>query len=350
VLAREERPALYLHEQAFALDGRRLVRRGLLARVRLAHWEEGVILPHERTFPGPVAERLARLRAVGANLSPIYLLAPDPDGALRALLAEAAAHPPDVEGTDPAGDGHRLTVLPDPRLAARARALFAPRRLYVADGHHRFEAALAYRDERRAAAGGAWNPDAPEAFVLALIAPIGDEGVRVLPTHRLVRGVPGFDPARVRAALGAWFELRRDPDAALAPDGGDPAEVCRLRFADDPAWYRLRAKAGAPHAALLPAGRSAAWRGLDVAILGSVVLERLLGLEPARWPAHLGYTADAAAAEAAVAAGGAQVAALLPPPRLADLVAVADEGETLPPKSTYFHPKAPAGLVVNELG
>ena len=356
VLARDPAPALYLHHQAFDDGDRRLIRRGLLARVRLADWEERVVLPHERTFPGPRRERLERLRAVGANLSPLYLLYHDPAGELRAILAAAEAEVPAAEaGTDPTGAEHRLTVLADPALHDRVSRFFADRRLYVADGHHRYEAALAYRDERRSASPTAgYDVEAPSEFVLVLLADVADPGVRVLPTHRLVHGWPGFDPGRFRTELARFFALERVPDSVASPgvarsgaDGGVP--LCELRFADDPSPWRLRTKPGAPHAALMPTGPGQAWRTLDVAILGSVVLERLLGLGADRLPTHVAFTHEAAAARAAVAGGRAQLALILAPPSLADLTAVAEAGDLLPPKSTYFDPKAPAGLVINEL-
>src|SRR5688500_4873477 len=148
ILARDETPALYRYDHTFTIDGRRHTRRGVFAVVRLAAWEERIVLPHEDTFPAPVHERHRRLRAVQANLSPLYLLVRDPGGDVRSLL-DGLGNAPDVEAIDPDGELHRLTALRDSARIGRLRELFANRRLYVADGHHRYEAALAYRDERR---------------------------------------------------------------------------------------------------------------------------------------------------------------------------------------------------------
>lgn len=357
VLVPDPTPAFYFHEQAFSLDGQRPVRRGLLARVRLARWEERVILPHERTVPGPRAERLARLRAVRANLSPLYLLYRDPERELAPILSHLPDAPPDAAGTDANGDTHRLRVLADPTAIDAVVRFFVGRRLYVADGHHRYEAALAHRDERRAAGDDA--PDAPHEFVLVLLADSADPGVRVLPTHRLVRGLPAFDPDRLRAALAPYFDLDRLPATAARDHHPRPTlvtepgavDICTLRFAGEPPdWrWRLRTKPGAPHDALLPPHHGAAWRRLDTAILGSALLERLLGISPDRLADHVAYTHDPGAATAAVDRGDAQLAALLAPPTLDAISAVADAGDPLPPKSTYFHPKAPAGLVIHDL-
>ena len=356
ILTRDPLPALYLHEQAFEDRGERVVRRGVLARVRLTQWNEGVVVPHERTFPGPRQERLARLRAVAANLSPLYLLYRDPARELDSLLRAATAGlPTALAGTDAAGADHRLVVLTQSDQHEAVSRFFADRRLYVADGHHRYEAALAYRDERRAAESvrpsrspGA-NRDGPAEFVLVLLADIADPGVRVLPTHRLVHGLAGLDPAQFRVELGRVFDLDRVSDRGSPSSFGADGALCELRFAGENGAWRVRSRPGAPHAALMPVGPGPAWRSLDVAIIGSVVLERLLGLEPERLPAHVAFTHDLTAADAAVATGKAQLAILLRRPSLTALMAVADAGDTLPAKSTYFDPKAPAGLVINEL-
>ncbi len=362
VLGVDPQPALYLHEQTFNHAGERLVRRGLLARVRLARWNERVVLPHERTVPGPRLERLARLRAVQANLSPLYLLYRDPSGELRRLLDAVGNRPADAAGVDPTGDAHRLIVCTDRALADQVGRFFAAsgRRLYMADGHHRYEAALAYRDECRAQTRASRTPslpDAPHEFVLALLADAGDPGVRVLPTHRLIRGLPALDAERIRTTLASLFDLERVPpvagkgvlnheeDAVRSP--GRP--ICTLRFAGESDGWRLRAKPGSPHESLMPTMHSPEWRLLDVAVLHTVVIERALGVPVDRLAAHVAFTPDAAVAEAALNRGEAQLAAFLARPSLSDLLAVANAADPLPLKSTYFQPKAPAGLVIHDL-
>lgn len=347
ILAPDARPALYVYEQEFTHDGRRVARRALFAAVRLAAWEERIILPHEETFPAPRLERLNRLRAVRANLSPIYLLYQDAAGELRRLIQSAAASPPDVIVRDPAGEIHRLTVLDEPAAVARIEHAFAGRRLYVADGHHRYEAALAYRDECRAAAPSEGH--ASHEFILAALADASDPGMLVLPTHRLLHGLPDFSPARLRDRLAPWVDLRPHAATAAPVPASDRRVIATVRFAGETGSWQLRRKPGDPHTALLPPDRSAAWRGLDVAVLGSVVFRHLLDVPPELLPEHLAFAHDAATAEAAVARGEAQAAFLLRPTALADLMAVADAGDRMPPKSTYFHPKIPAGLVLHDV-
>lgn len=355
VLATDDVPALYLHEHTFWFDGRRLTRRALLGRVRLAPWGDREVLPHERTFPAAVSERLARLRAVEVDLSPIYLLAPDADGALRDLLAaQAEAQAPTMTGRDGAGDDHRLTMVADPAFAERVGQVMARRQLLVADGHHRYEAALAYRDEeRRRLAATSVGPAAgvaPADFVLALIAPMGDEGVCVRPTHRLVRGLKPFDPTAARARIVRWFDLADEPIDGAASPIADPNVLCRLVVAGASTAWRLTPRADAAHAAQMPVDRSPAWRSMPVAIVEQIVFQELLGVTTDDPRGHVLATTDAASAIAEVGANQAQLAVVLPTPSLPAIVAVANLGEPLPPKATAFVPKAPAGLVMYEVG
>ena len=204
MLRRDAAPMLYVHRHQFDQQGVAVSRTGVLARVRLADWSERVVLPHERTTRGPREERLGRLRAVQANLSPLYFLYRDPDGEIRRLIADHAGSGQLLEARDQMGGTHQPDrSVADAALHARLSAAFARRTLFVADGHHRYEAALAYRDECRARHG--YDPDAPWEFVLALLAAVEDPGVIVRPTHRVLiddqkcspPSGPAADPAMV---------------------------------------------------------------------------------------------------------------------------------------------------------
>jgi uncharacterized protein (DUF1015 family) len=350
ILVRDRRPALYRYEHTFTSDGQRITRRGLFAAVRLTPWHERVVLPHEATFPGPVRERLRRLRSVRANTSPVYLLYADPTGEIAAALEQPAGLPPLAEGVDPDGERHRLTAIVDPDAAERIAEAFHGRRLYVADGHHRYEAAVAYRDERRAVLRDEVNsdPDGPAAaeFLLALLVEASDPGVRILPTHRLVRGLPAFDAAALRDRLAAWLRLEPVSWHSLP----DAKAVAVLLFAGEPDAWLARPLEDERHLSLLPPGRSRAWRSLAVATVEHVILHVALGIDAPALPDHVAYAHDAAAARAAVTTGDAQLAILLNPTSVDDIIAVAEAGETMPPKSTYFWPKVPAGLVLRDLG
>ena len=161
VLRRDDRPAIYIHRHRFDANGVSHLRTALIARVRLADWSERVVLPHEGTMPGPREERLERLRAVEANLSPLYFLFRDGDGAIRESIAARTDAPIAISDGDRMGGSHELMPVTDPEFHARLSTLFAERSLFVADGHHRFEAALAFRNERRAETAGDGDGPAP---------------------------------------------------------------------------------------------------------------------------------------------------------------------------------------------
>jgi uncharacterized protein (DUF1015 family) len=345
VLRQDPEPAIYVHRHEFPLNGRRQIRTGLLARVRLHDWEERVVLPHERTMDAPRLERLDRLRAVAANLSPLYLLFRDQDGAIRDLIAayQAQAGEP-VPDEDRMGGAHRLAAITDPAAHRRLAEVFATRTLFVADGHHRYEAALAYRNERRLAAGA--DRDAPAEFVLALLAPLEDPGVIVRPAHRVLLDAPA-DAARALAPLlRRWFDVRRATGPLPAADSD--GFMCRVVLPGEGGRWDVFALPGAPHSALLPRDRGLAWRSLGVAAVTGL-LESAFGADRERTNPNVVAAIDEAEATRQVESGAAAAAFLLPAPSLDRVLAVAEEHDLLPPKSTWFEPKAPAGLVINDL-
>lgn len=339
ILTQDPESAFYLHRHRFDVDGTPTLRTGLFARVRLADWAEGIVLPHEGTMPGPREERFARLRAVGANLSPLYFLYRDPDGTVSRLLGEAAAESAGEQ--DRMGGEHWIDPIVDPDTQRALMAFFRDRPLFVADGHHRYEAALAYRNERRRQRPGL---DGPWEYVLALLAAVEDPGVVVRPTHRLVTGGNELPPAMAIALLQRWFEMR--PANSTLPVA-DAAFLFRaiLPGQDDLDAFALP---GSPHAALLPRARSAAWNRLRVSVLQGV-LDSLLAGEGNRLGADVVPNIDCGDVVARVRSGQARVAFLLPTPQLESLLDIAEGGELLPPKSTWFEPKAPAGLVISDL-
>ncbi len=337
-LRRDPRPALYLTETEVGL-GR--TRRGLLAAVGLAPFEAGVVLPHERTLAGPRADRLALMEATRAALSPIFALYRDTDGRVAAALAPAYARPPDQTAVDPDGVLHRIWADDDPAVTAAVTAAFEDRRLYIADGHHRYETALAYR---------AAHPDLPAAgFVPMTLTALEDPGIAVLPTHRVLRDVAPIGLDTLAARLGPRFRatpVEGPLDLLLAglADAGRrvPAILAAARRGDGLAYLRLEWSDPAALASRSPRER------LDVTLLEREVLTGVFGLSPesiAR-QTNLVYVKDAEAAVRMVGAGEAAHAFLLNGTRPAEVIAVAEAGETMPQKSTYFAPKLPTGLVV----
>ena len=302
VLARDERPAVWLLEEDFVgPDGVARTRRGLVARIRLHPYSDGVVVPHERTFPGPKEARLRLLRTVRAKLSPLLLLHDGPPP------AEPPGRPPDVEATL-ARAASRYWRIDEPAEVEEALARVRPRVL-IADGHHRYETALRFHEEERGE---------ETAYVLAALVSRDDPGVVIFPTHRVARGpIPELDGRFGLTALD-----------------GTPVEALERLAAvprDRAAFVLLRRD----HLLLVEADRAPAGGG---AALDTAAIDRL-GLE------HVSFTSSVAAAERAVATGEATAAFLVRPPTVADVEAIALAGETMPPKTTYFFPKLTSGLL-----
>lgn len=356
---RQDDPSLYLYEQRFTSGGQSYARTSLLARVRLEPWDARVILPHENTLSKPKDDRLKLTRACAATLSPIMSLYDDPAGELAGMLNTLRAAPPLAAFRDDVDGEHRLWVAHDDALAAQVTAFFANRQLYIADGHHRYETALNYREEMRARRHDLAEDDAVN-FTLMGLSALEDPGLAVLPTHRILRDLDAARLAALDETLAATFTSEplagdsTDWSRALAEAGSSGTAFVLVR----PEGARLIRLTKAGHAAMRNVqgdgtGASDAWRALDVAVLHALVLDATLGVtsDAVRAGEHVTYTRDAEAAAAAVRGGsdGAQLALLLnatPPAAIRD---VARAGDRMPQKSTYFYPKLITGLVINPL-
>ncbi len=354
VLQRDEEPALYLVEQTYVgPDGRQRTRRGFVARLRLAALDEGVVRPHERTHTGPKVDRLRLYRHAHADLSQIFLLFPDEDGVVaRELAAAAAPESAARQARDADGNVHRLTRLGG-GPAERIAAALAGRPVYIADGHHRYETALAYRDERRAAG------DTSADTLMVYLCSLEDPGLMVFPTHRLVKG---FVPPPVTEAvelLRPHFELVGEPlggiDASAAafealPRQDEPSLVFGLYFVREQTGLLIRTRHDAATDSLLAAGHSPETAALSVNVLHDLVLTDALGMDPAAEEQQVEYVKNVPDAVAALAGGGYELGAFLNATGVDQVRAVADAGETMPQKSTYFYPKLLTGLVFDALG
>lgn len=351
-LLHEESPAFYLYDQQFERDGIPYVRRLVFARLRLEPWERGIVLPHEQTFGAPKEDRLRLLRAIRTNTSPVFLVYRDHDRQVEALLELPASSAPIAEFTGDDGQTHTLRLVDDARTIDTLTATFELETLYVADGHHRYETALGYRDERRAGSPD-WTGAEPENFALVALASANDPGLVVLPIHRVTAAGAPLSEALDR--LKGIFTLEPQPSAeALASQlaarsAGPPA--FGLVSAESEDLYLLTVADAATVDALLPQGRSAAWRALDYAIANHAVLRHALRLEEEEMSDYgmLWFTEDAAEAVRDVRSGRARYAVLMNPVPVARVLDVADSGERMPQKSTFFYPKVPTGLVFNPL-
>jgi uncharacterized protein (DUF1015 family) len=341
VLTRDSDPTVWALEQDYsAPDGSRLTRRGLLARVRLAPYGEG-IRPHERTQPGPKEDRLRLTRATRHNLSPIFALHP---GDAWAHLEPALGGDPWGEVTDGDGTIHRIWRIDDPAAHEAIAEELAPGGLLIADGHHRYETSLAY--QREVGEGG------PADYVLMALVSLEDPGLTVFPTHRLISGLAD-DPAKQEAlgtGLKELFDVEEVSTEELDPAGAEGIGVFGYIDSHFKRGFRLRLRETTQSEKAL-ADRSAAYRQLDAAILEELVLKGILGMSTDDIAAKLGigYTPSIDEALAKLEAGDYQAAFLLRPTPVDQVREVAAAGETMPPKSTYFFPKLLTGIVFNPL-
>ncbi len=360
-LRRDPRPALYPLEQVFAApDGRRRARRGVVAAVRLHDFREGAILPHEGTLAAPKADRLELLKAVRANLSPVFGLYQDERNQAQAVLAAALGAEPVAEAETGDGVHHRLWRVDDPAAVGAVQRLLAERRVLIADGHHRYAAALGYRHLVDAATPGL-PPDAGHRWVLMFLCSASDPGLVIYPTHRAVSGLRDFRAADVAIRLGRYFrvetiaeDVRKASGLAwavsrLAEHLGKSSAFLMLTAEDRKARLLVLRDDADLTGLSLPSDENL--RALDVTMLHAAVLQGALGLPPASQERqeNLTYLEDTAEAARRALAGEFQAVFLVNPTPLWQVQAVAESGEVMPQKSTWFHPKVPAGLVFREV-
>jgi len=340
VVVQDDTPTLWTLAQDYTgPDGRRRTRHGYLARVRVEEYGAGRIRPHERTHPGPKEDRLRLTRAVKANLSPIFSLYSDPSGAALDALRGAA---PWAQTTDDDGTVNRLAVVNDPAAIGRAIQALTGTELLIADGHHRYETARVYAEE----IGG----EGPHRYVLMCLVALQDPGLTVFPTHRLLRGLSAQQQEALADALRRDFEIEELADPAqLAPASGDSV---RIGYIDSHFRrpFMLTLKDPAIADAALP-DHAESYRRLDTAVLEGLILKGALGMTDGDID-HLnglGYARDFEQALNLVHTGAYDAAFFMAPIPVARVQEVAASGESMPPKSTYFFPKVPTGLLFNPL-
>jgi uncharacterized protein (DUF1015 family) len=345
-LIQEAEPRLYVYDQEFQLEGQTLRRRAVFGALRLEEFEKGIVLPHEVTGEKAKQDRLNLLQATRVHLSPVLTLYESggvPEFAASALQA------PLLDAVLPAERHTLRPVLPD--AAAAFCAAIADHRLVIADGHHRYETGLNYRNQCRAAASG-WTGDEPENFILAALVSSEDPGLVVLPTHRLLKL-----PQPLRIQLRNLRHWRLD-DGGVANEANLEALMSRLARAgrDGPAFGAIGLEPGRLHlltprdlTAIVnrtPSDHAPSWRRLDVTVLAHAVLPAV-GFD--EQPEHIDYTESHRHAAEAVASGAWDVAFLLNPTPVSQVISVASTGDRMPRKSTFFYPKLATGVLMYAL-
>lgn len=353
ILRQEQEDALYVYSQEFEWEGHTYVRSGFLGRVRLEEFGTGNIFPHEQTMSGPKADRLKLIRATNANLSPIFGLYPDETAGVQQVLDDACLTLTPSVATDHLGVIHRTWVVTDHNLINQVKAGLRDKPVFIADGHHRYETALNYRRELQAN-GKLTSDTAAPNFVLMMCVGMQDPGLQILPTHRLVSGLPAITADQLQSCLAAHCEIQRigtGDTAALETwemmemDGGQ--NLFGFGTASDNAWLLARLTDASPMTRLA-SEHSAAWQSLGVSQLHKLLLDELIFKSFAGDP-QLEYVHRLDETTAALNAKTHQLGCLVAPATIEHVREIAAARETMPPKSTYFYPKLLSGLVVHSL-
>jgi len=369
VLQLDSISSFYLHDHHFEYSGKKRVRRGLIARVKLRPWGSG-IYPHEETFPKAKGDRLQLMRACRANFSPLLSLYHDSEQKIAPLLSRVAqeeslmslrAKRSNLPGSN---EAHTLWAITDPKIKQELSQFLSYQLLYIADGHHRYETALAYQQERAqvnygqipsplTGEGQGEGEEAKESvtdkgafnYVMLDLVEFSDPGLVVLPLHRLVRGIAPSKLMQLGDQLRDFFVLDSVP--LKAGDCQLPTDICLGILGLQPgSLVVLKRRQDISLEAMMPRNRSQAYREFDVSILNHIILDKMLGLTSKEGVA---YTVDLKEACQQIKEGKYQLAFLLKPPQPEMVKAVADAQDRMPSKSTYFYPKLPAGLIINPL-
>ncbi len=363
ILVVDRKPAIYVHEQQFSDEmGNVYTRRGFIGLTRLADYDERVVLPHERTLRGPKKDRLELMKATECNLSQIFFLYDDPDSEVDGVLFSGVekGEEPELDITTDDGIRHRIWSVVDAQAHGEVGELLDGSPLLIADGHHRYETALAYRNFRRRIDPEPVD-DAPFEYVMGFFVNIHDPGLQVFPTHRIVHSLRDFDFTAFRqrleesklfsvesidsAVLADLKELR----ARLVAAGEDDTVFAMVApGADDGFWLHYRGDEDAP---FFSGEEPESVRRLDVSILHDGIFESMLGIDRAAQKdmSHLGYAKSWEAADEALSKEATQMVVFMNPTPVSQVNDVCLSGGKMPQKSTYFYPKILSGLAINPL-
>ncbi len=335
--------SFYIHEHCFTFQNIRRRRIGLMACVKLEPWEKKTIFLHENTVPGIKSDRLELMRACPVNFSPLLGLYEDLGQKVTKLIGVQAGKKPAIELAD-SGETHKLWVANEPEFVQRASHFLASKPIYIADGHHRYETALAFQDEKlhhtkHARGNEAFN------FVMITLVSFSDPGLVVLPVHRLVSNVPAAVLTKFKNTLGQHFDLVSAPlgQNGLPEIAGAVTRVLGLE-PDNAVGLKLRQPSTLRE--IMPPDHSDTYKRLDISVVQHLVIDKLAALDK---NISITYTPNAVDARHLVEDGSYQLAFVLNPIPVTTIKSVADSNDKMPGKSTYFYPKLPTGLVMNRL-
>ncbi len=351
-IACDDKEGVYIYGEEFTAYGVDYSFKGIICRVKIEEFSKGIVLPHEETLSKAKQDRFNLFDATMCNFSQIYSLYKDENGDTAALIESLSSDVPDRSFTDAEGVTHSLWEIYDADDIAMIVSQFAPRKLYIADGHHRYETSLNFRNHLRET-GRAQVGDACD-YVMMMLVDLDNDGLVVFPTHRIIRDLPGFSADEVTEKCGDYFDIATlnsvdDIKPALDEKYADGKKSVVMFDGEKATLMTL--KSLKPLEEMYP-DASESLRGLDVTVLHSLILERVLGIDKENMAKqiNLTYTRDQQEAVDAVNSGMANCCFIMNPTRVSEISAVATAGEKMPQKSTYFYPKLITGLVMNKFG
>jgi len=355
VLQAEGQPAIYIHDYYFAYQGKSYKRRGMIVRVKLEEWSKRIIFPHEGTLSRSKSDRLSILWSCQSNTSPILAMYQDNENKIMTGIKQEIRKKPVIETSPIAGEKHVVWAITDLAVIDNICNYMAIQPLYIADGHHRYESALMYKHERETMSSP--NGDAGYNYVMMTLVEFNDPGLLILPPHRLVQGVSKFELKNLQEKLSNFFIIQEfsvdDPNIWHQIDriliGGFEQVHLGIYGLDNAKLFILQLKDPKSIGSMMPAFHTDIYKRLDVSIIDHVILEIMLNLGNQGEPATLSYTYSKQDAVNRVRDGEFQMAIMLNPVKAEVIKAIADSGDRMPRKSTYFYPKEPAGLVFNRL-
>jgi uncharacterized protein (DUF1015 family) len=355
ILKMDALPGLYLHEHHFTCQGKPYRRRNILACVRLEDWDKKVVRPHENIIPKAKSDRLSMLYACQANTSPVLAMYEDSGEKIAFLAADQEQRPPEVDFTDSSGDRQQMWAINEPQSIRQVQQVISEQPLYIADGHHRYDSALTYQRERAAQAASVTGEEGFNYVMMSLVE-FSDPGLIIMPPHRLVRGISRPVLSGLKSQLKAFFDIEelalsapdvwQKVDASLTGMGSEMQQV-RLAVVGLEAGklLLLSLRDGNMANRLMPAFHSDLYKKLDVSLVDHIILEKLLAFDKDREEMTLAYSHDRLDAVNRVRDQQYQLVFILNPVKPELIKAIADTGDRMPRKSTYFYPKSPAGLV-----
>lgn len=352
ILKNEDKPAIYIYEEEFTAYGKRNAVKGIICRVKIEEFSKGIILPHEFTLSKAKEDRFNLMKATNCNFSQIYSLYMDNGKNTTSKINSLSAENPHIELTDKEGVTHRLWVVTDETAVTDICSDFTDRKLYIADGHHRYETALNYRNYLRES-GKAKEGDSCD-YQMMMLVDMEHPGLVVFPTHRLLRNLDNFDGVKAMKACKEYFDVTEKSNIDTIE--GELDALCKegkkafAFYTGGSNWTLLILKKPDIIEKLLPSA-SKATQGLDVTILHKLILEKIFGIDAENMEKqiNLTYTKIFNEAIASVQNKTAQAAFILNPTKVTEIRDVASAGEKMPQKSTYFYPKLITGLVMNEI-